>query len=155
MIRAKVAGVRNFNAKLRRIIRESEGQVQKAIAASGGLIAGDAKRLIQRGSRSGVVRTVTKGGKTHQASAPGEPPKTDTGRLVSSIFVEISEGGLKAEVGSGLGYAQHLEFGTQKMAARPWLQPTFDKNVERVKKRVAKAIRAATRQAARKGGPIA
>lgn len=71
----------------------------------------------------------------HQASAPGEPPATDTGRLratVSHVVARDAEG-LFAEVGSGANpalpgveYAVYLERGTRHMAPRPWLLPSLD-----------------------------
>jgi phage gpG-like protein len=61
------------------------------------------------------------GGKSHQASAPGEAPAIDYGHLVNSIQVEIT-GPLTAIVGSNAEYAPYLEFGTSRMAARPaWI----------------------------------
>ena len=64
--------------------------------------------------------------RVHKASAPGEYPMTDTGRLVASIKIE-QEGPLVAYVGTAVDYGAHLEFGTSQMAARPWLMPSFEK----------------------------
>lgn len=60
-------------------------------------------------------------------SKPGDPPNSDTGRLVQSIRFEFREGGLVALVGTDLKYGTWLEFGTKKMAARPWLLPATRK----------------------------
>lgn len=69
----------------------------------------------------------------HVASAAGEPPALDTGRLRASIQFEIEEGARSKKsltVGSvrskGTGgtlveYGDYLEFGTSKMAPRPWV----------------------------------
>ena len=103
-----------------------------------------AKRLIQRGGRSGVVRPTGE-----KSSAPGEPPKTDTGVLVGSISVSIGKGGMVADVGSDVEYAKYLEFGTTKMAARPWLHPTFKRLKKRITKNVASAMRRSVAKAAR------
>lgn len=71
----------------------------------------------------------------HQASAPGEPPATDTGRLRATVshVVASDETGLYAEIGSGanpaipgVNYALFLEQGTRYMEARPWLKPSLD-----------------------------
>lgn len=56
-------------------------------------------------------------------SAPGEPPNTDTSRLVKSIKFDFKNKGLIGRVGTNLKYGAALEFGTKKMAARPWLAP--------------------------------
>lgn len=52
----------------------------------------------------------------HRASAPGEPPAPDSGRLVGSVMWRIRNVGDRwfAEVGSDLDYALYLEFGAAK-----------------------------------------
>lgn len=62
---------------------------------------------------------------THQASAAGDAPKTDTGALVRNITFEKSSMTVGSRKDAPHGF--WLEFGTSKMAARPWLQPAFDK----------------------------
>lgn len=64
-------------------------------------------------------------GKTveHRASAPGEPPAPDTGRLRGSISTEVIRG-LDEVVGFvavNTEYAAHLELGTERMKPRPYL----------------------------------
>lgn len=64
----------------------------------------------------------------HQASAPGEYPASDEGRLAGNIRTENpSSGSMTARVGTKIEYGRHLEFGTVNMAARPWLLPSFEK----------------------------
>ena len=80
-VRANVIGLAKLQRSLRKIVIASRSGVQRAIAISAAEVQGDAQRSIQRGSRSGAIVTI--GGKRHQRSAPGEPPKTDTGRLAA------------------------------------------------------------------------
>jgi len=64
----------------------------------------------------------------HRASAPGQYPASDTGRLASNIRFELpTSTALTGRVGTNIMYGRHLEFGTTKMAARPWLMPSFEK----------------------------
>jgi len=147
-IRADVIGLAKLQRSLRKISTANRSGVQRAIAISGALVQGDAQKSIKRGSRSGVIVTI--GGKRHQRSAPGEPPKTDTGRLAGSIFAEFSNGGLRVDVGSDVAYATHLEFGTKNMAKREWLLPAFERNKDRIKDVVRQAIKAANRKGGRK-----
>lgn len=100
------------------------------------LIQSKAKLNIQKGTRTG--RLYRRGSITHRASAPGEFPKSDTGRLVSSIYVDFTY--QIARVGSQLKYAKWLEDGTTKMAARPWLARTRDENRDQVKNIVLRAL---------------
>jgi hypothetical protein len=55
-------------------------------------------------------------------SAPGEPPGVDTGALRASIHVE-KLGEFSRAIVTGTDYAIHLEFGTEAMAARPFVAP--------------------------------
>ena len=117
-----------FNKKIKKISFVSKKQAIKSIAKISFKIEGEAKYNIQTGSRSGVI--YKRGSKTHQASAKGEFPKTDKGALVAGINAEFSNGGLIGEVGTrkSTPHGFLLEFGTSKMAPRPWLAPTIYNN---------------------------
>ena len=58
-------------------------------------------------------------------SGPGEPPHKDTGRLRASIAHEVE--GQTARVGTNVTYGKFLELGTSKMAPRPFLRSTYNK----------------------------
>ncbi|MGP1664479.1 MAG: hypothetical protein ACTS5I_00900 [Rhodanobacter sp.] len=60
----------------------------------------------------------------HQASAPGEMPAIDTGALVNSIQTEVQ--GTEGAVYTNAEYAEHLEYGTVNMAARPYMTPAAE-----------------------------
>jgi HK97 gp10 family phage protein len=61
----------------------------------------------------------------HQASAPGEAPAVDTGTLLNSLTSEL-EGPGTAVVYTNVEYASYLEYGTSRMAARPFLTPAVE-----------------------------
>lgn len=105
--------------------------------------------------RGSVVDSINSGGsgetyqkynpkRTHTASAPGQPPATDLGGLVSGITidVDVEKGAVVGRImayapdGSGGNYAKHLEFGTTKspyLRPRPFMQPALDKNAKRIR----------------------
>ena len=66
------------------------------------------------------------GRKPHRASAPGEPPASDTGTLVNSIQVRHVRD-LESWVIVGAEYAHELEFGRARVAARPFVRPAARK----------------------------
>ncbi|NMC54973.1 MAG: hypothetical protein GYA48_15205 [Chloroflexi bacterium] len=74
-------------------------------------------------------RLYPRGKKTHRASAPGEPPAVDSGNLANSIQSEVSmlSNGPRGAVFTNTEYAVGLEFGTRKMAARPFMKPAADR----------------------------
>lgn len=90
--------------------------IQAGLAAWGLLVTARAKELILSGPKTGKVYG------SHRASAPGEPPASDTGRLVSSIRWEFTGSRLAIRVIAGTEYAAYLEFGTSIMASRPFLR---------------------------------
>ncbi len=53
-------------------------------------------------------------------SAPGDPPRKQTGRLLGSVAWEVSD--LVARVGTNVKYGRWLELGTKTIAPRPWLR---------------------------------
>lgn len=86
----------------------------------------------------------------HIASAPGQPPAVNTGRLrqswaigqvnasqlfgkggakstqeLAALTSEVKENSVSFTYGSNLVYARALEFGTRRVRARPYVRPTF------------------------------
>lgn len=134
-----------LSKKLRQLPMDMRGGIGRALASSVVELDAYAKAKISGGGRSGRVyrrRTVT-----HQASAPGEFPKSDTGQLVSSLFFRVGADKLSAFFGTKLNYGRYLEFGTSRMGARPWLRPTLRANATKITARVRDAVKAAMRQA--------
>lgn len=80
----------------------------------------------------------------HIASAPGEPPAVLYGRLRNSIKFELRTKGLRSIegiVGSKLDKAVWLEKGTKRIKPRPFLEPTFKKNQNELKKIFSKPMK--------------
>lgn len=102
---------------------------------------------IQSQSQGRVVTRQSQGGNEyeHTASKPGDAPNTDTGALVRSISVEPQMPDLEMFVGSGIEYAPFLEYGTKRMAPRPWLQPAVDANAKKLKSNIETQIQRATK----------
>ena len=82
-----------------------------------------AQMAIMNPPKSG--RIYRRGNVVHQASAPGEAPATDTGNLVNSAYTK-KLGDSDYETGFTAEYAAALEFGTARMAPRPYLRPAVE-----------------------------
>lgn len=103
------------------------------------LVENEAKRLL-RGSGAGRLYTtrfwrdksgrLRKGGRRvpHRASAPGDPPATDTGRLLNSVAHTVGSDGAGpyAHIEARTNYSLYLELGTRDMAPRPFLRPALE-----------------------------
>lgn len=87
------------------------------------------------GSRSGRTYKVPGTSRTYTASAPGEPPAQRLGELRQSIKTAVEGEGRKVIglVGTDKKHGKPLEFGTRNMAARPWLRPSFEKSLDKIK----------------------
>ena len=83
----------------------------------------------------------------------------DTGRLRMSLYTDVQSvknyeveigtdlskvGPKKRTKGPGVGtnveYAPYVEFGTYKMAARPFLRPAYHKNVNKMRENIGKIL---------------
>jgi HK97 gp10 family phage protein len=117
-------------------IREAAGDAVKATALE---MQGEIKRRIQSGPASGITYQKYNPRRTHRASAPGEAPMTDTGRLAGSVMFDVV-GEMSATVGSALVYAAWLEYGTRHMSARPVWTPVAEEADEKFMKRLEAAI---------------
>ena len=126
-------------------------QVLGQLDTAGGFLSNDIKTHFQKTSKIERAPRPAKGsakaetrlwlyGKEHMRrtkfapSAPGEPPAIQTGTLRRSIGHEragepdmpmVIVGPRTVKGGEGLKYARFLEFGTPKMAARPYLVPAM------------------------------
>ena len=91
---------------VRAVVIDAEGITKTLLSQPG------SGRLYQRG------KTVE-----HRASAPGEPPAPDTGRLRASVTTEVVRGmnEVTGFVAVNTEYAAQLELGTEKVKPRPYL----------------------------------
>lgn len=83
--------------------------------------------------------------KGHHPSLPNNPPAPDTNNLRNSIRYEVHNEGKEVYgiVGSSQldeNYAVYTEYGTTKMAPRPWLRPAMEKNNQWIRKSIANAV---------------
>jgi HK97 gp10 family phage protein len=94
----------------------------------------EATQLMQDSPRSGRVYG------RHKASGPGEPPAPDTGNLIRNIQTSVDAQKLTGNVNFGTKYARPLEFGTFKMAPRPFARPAVESKKEAIRADIADEI---------------
>lgn len=125
-------GAKAHVARLKRLSGAGlEREVGKALFVGGNRIQVAAQISITAGAVSG---------KRHTPSAPGKPPNQDTGVLGNNIETVQIEPTL-VEVSSNAPYSAALEFGTSRVAARPFMAPARDKERGDVEKLVADAVK--------------
>jgi phage gpG-like protein len=129
----------NWTPNLKGLAKKLDTQAQKitqnladANLKAAYVVRNQAISNIDKGLRHGRFykrRTIV-----HQASAPGEYPKTDTGRLTSSIYAQrVDKYG--AQVGTNIEYGLFLE------QIRPWLNRTYMENRDKIEKIFNDALR--------------
>ncbi|MFQ5954711.1 MAG: HK97-gp10 family putative phage morphogenesis protein [Kiloniellales bacterium] len=149
-VKVQIIGREELARRLEAIDRRSRPAVRQAIAASALEVEREAKRSILENPRRGRFYVRYNPTRTGRASAPGDPPANDLGHLVRNITHVIDADGLGASVESRAFYSHFLEYGTVKMAARPFMFRALEKHKARIAKRIAEAVR---RAAARVTGP--
>lgn len=125
MIRASLTGSKELKAALKRIGSNADKEIKAAVRITAQAVRVHAQRSIARGTKSGTVYDKTQPRRSHRASAPGEAPATDTGRLIGSIRANVT--GTSASVIVDTVYAAALEFGTSTIEARPFLIPALER----------------------------
>ena len=113
---------------------KAHDRINKGVQAGAFLIRSTAQRKILSGPKTGRMY-----GK-HRASAPGQSPASDTGRLVQGIVVEPADEPLAFDVKSLADYAGFLEYGTSRMAPRPYLEPSAKEQADNVAKLTLDAL---------------
>jgi HK97 gp10 family phage protein len=127
----KITGQKEQEARIKSLSGpETVRQIGAALFAAGSIIEVEAARSITDGAVSG---------KGHVASRPGEPPSADTHLLDRSIeTVQVEP--LKVNVSANAPYAVPLEFGTSKMAARPFMAPAVQRKRAQVTNTIQRAM---------------
>jgi len=145
-------------------------KAQKRLVAVGFALERDIKESMTTGTGRISIKS-SKGNKStiHIASAPGQPPAVDTGRLRASISTNWSDSGMsrgrvggQADSGEGVGspekmdgkfmvvigtnvkYAPWLCWGTRRMGARPFVRPAWDRMKSRIANMLTKEIEGRT-----------
>jgi HK97 gp10 family phage protein len=141
-----VEGLNSLLKKLQNLDTESKKSINAEIFKAVNKMKNSTIDAIQTPSEG---RAYKRRGKTHIASKPGEAPNIDTGILLKSIIADISPNIFTGIMGvrnrEALKYALYLEFGTSKMAARPFLKPSFNKHKKEAKEKILNAIKQALR----------
>lgn len=115
--------MRQHIRRMREIADTVEVEAVNLLLEAGEMVRQEAMESI----RDGTIR-----GAGHVPSRPGEPPKGDTGRLELSIEVELRRSEKTVNVIARAPYAAALEFGTRRIAPRPFMRPALQKHRSRL-----------------------
>lgn len=149
----KVKGLDEALAGMAALDQVLEQELDDVVNTTGSLLRADIIKRYQKGPASGTVYKKKNPQRTHQASAPGQAPMTDTGRLVQgTLFEKVSLASVR--VFNNVQYAAALEYGHtytrgQTIAARPAWRPAVKKIRPQYEKWVNEAIERAINRASK------
>lgn len=131
-LRAQIAAMQE---KLKKQREGTHAGVYNAVTKACKLVEAEAKREM---TEAEIDASKSYGKQQHHPSVPGSAPAVDFGTLRQSIThsVDQEESGAVGRVGSVITdppYGQFLEYGTSKMASRPWLRPAIEKCKPKIK----------------------
>jgi hypothetical protein len=87
---------------------------------------------------------------TSRRSLPGEPPRVENNRLRTSISSIPSRREGVVRVGTSVPYGRHLEYGTRRIAPRPWVLRSYTAARDKMNAVIQNAIRESVRKAVSK-----
>jgi HK97 gp10 family phage protein len=136
-IKFDIKNLTAFNKSLKkRFTKDALFETKRKMNRSVDIVRNHVVESIQRGAKSGETYELYNPRRTHTASAPDQPPATDTGFLVSNVSTQVKTQGKKVigQIVSSAPYSVHLEFGTTNMKARPFMQPALEKNKRKIQR---------------------
>ena len=146
MIKGRMVSKKKFKAVIDNVRLQFNHKAEKAVQLSTLAVHAETIKLIRaRSAGERMIRYSPK--RTVTVSKPGEPPNSDTGRLIQSMKFEFE--GLKGFVGSNLRYAAHLEFGTETMEPRPFLSTAVKNSEKRIQQIFTKELNKAVKESSK------
>ena len=137
-MRVEITGLKRLRAQLKRMEAAGESATQDVVGLVAVRTRQLAKKRMQDSPATGRTYNRTKPRRIHTASAASGKayPRVDLGKLQRSIKVEkfSRKGTPYSVVGSSVPYAAHLEYGTFRMAARPWLMRSYRSAIRQISK---------------------
>ena len=131
-----IQGSAELQKALDQVSIEVQAKVNKAVRGTGLELRRNIKKAISSGPASGVTYKKYSPRRTHTASAEGEAPMSDTGRLVNSILFD-QPAPMTATVSSDLNYAALLEFTLN----RPYFRTSIENIAPKFNARLERAIK--------------
>ena len=139
-----VIGDKAFSRKLKKISVTVPINTKREMTKIITEMDSDVKKTIQKGGRSGRIY----GKRRHQASAPGEAPKTDSGQLVAgfNFDVKVTNKKIIGQLRNISSHAAAVEFKPKADGGRPFMRPLFKKWRKIASKRLGFAVKSSIKK---------
>jgi HK97 gp10 family phage protein len=120
------------------VLQKIRGATVTALVRGTEAVREEAVTLINTGPKTG--RIYKRGAVSHQASAPGQSPAADTGDLAVKIGTAVNAEALNGTIEFYSAHARPLEYGTSKMAPRPYARVAVAHKADEITKDIADEI---------------
>lgn len=140
-VSARVTGADELDRAFMARSRRASGAIQLALEEGATIVQAEAQRLVSDGPKTGRIYRKYNPRRDHQASAPGQAPATDLGHLISNIVIDradVVRG--RIVIASLAKYSAPLEFGSSRIAPRPFMRPALNSSRLAVKVAVIRAL---------------
>ena len=124
------------NKRYRQVIQEMRANAQRLVDETANAVRNEAVDLVSR-------RDTQVSG----PSEPGQPPATDSSHLRNNINVSNVNAPLTRDVESGADYSAALEYGTQHIAPRPFMQPAAEEGRRFIRRNARRTLKTKVRRA--------
>lgn len=122
--RVEIRGLQKAIKKVARDEKEAQEMEHEIISELTLATHAEAVRGLQRGPKTGRIYRKTRPVRVHQASAVGEYPASDTGRLANGTKFSLPAKNRRVKIGqvyTNVRYGKHLELKPVQLGGRPWL----------------------------------
>ena len=140
-VKMVVVNKAQFDKRIQSHTHEVHRNLKRAVRVAANETRNTAVVSILQNARAGGESTRYNPQRTIRVSAPGDPPASDTGFLASNIHLVMDADGMGAKIERRAYYSAALEFGTLRMAARPFLQPALEQGRRKYERMFAKAVK--------------
>lgn len=119
---ANRGGFRVDTRMMKRLRQQSPARISQLLRGAATEMVADIKLGFGTGPAG---RAYQRGGVSHIASSPGNPPNSDTGTLEGSM-TWVEESRTRLIIHDQTEYGVYLELGTETIEPRPFVAPVFE-----------------------------
>lgn len=125
MIEIKLTNKEKFKLGLNLLRNRTRLALMQGFYTAAQRIVAESKQQMASGIKNGIVYRKYNPNRIHRASAKGEAPAVDTGRLLNSHIIQSDHSKLIVRITQNTNYSAMLE----NKLNRPSLTPALEKNV--------------------------
>lgn len=152
MLKVELLGDKEALRELRRLPREVQQALQRALAKSAAAVEGEAKRIVYGGHpdhlkgdsgrlRQSITHEVNEGSAAVGTNVVYARIHEEGGNTGPRTIVPVNAQALRFEIGGNVIFAKSVEHPGSEIPARPFLKPALDAKQNEVRNNLSNAVR--------------